>query len=1131
VTDVSTEVPRVPFRGIHPFRFVDHPIFFARGEEAQRLTSLVSVYRGVFLYGDSGSGKSSLVNCGLLPEILAQRFQPERLRVQPRAGEELVVERIARSDDGRGVLPSVLAFDDDPSTRTVLSVDAFDERIQAASDAARPVLIFDQFEEIVTLFEDPESHTAQARLTGLFAAMLHGSLPVKVLFSFREDYLGKVKELLSECPELVDQALRIAAPAPEALPTIVRGPFERYPGQFAHELSRPLSDRLVTDLGEDFRAGKLSLSEVQTVCLRLWQSDDPEALLTEKGPQGLLEDYLGEALAEMPAQLRPAAIALLGQMVTSAGTRNVISAANLFQRVSDLDDAESPDVLAQALEQLSRSRLVRRERRRDLDLYEITSEFLVPWISRRRAELIRSRERRRERRRLMFAGGIAAASLLVAGVVAALAIWALSQRSAARDETRRAVSLALASDAQGTVKTRLDASLLLALAALAPYRGGSATPTIARSSMVGALETARSQGVTGILHGASGGAIAAVAFTRDGRTLATASDDGTVQLWDTATRTPRGPPLSAVGSAVYSVAFAPDGRTLAAGSYDGTVRLWNTQTRAPLGPPLRTDGQPINSVAFAPDGRTLAAGSYDGTLGLWNTQTRALLGPPLRTDGQPINSVAFAPDGRTLAAGSYDGTVRLWNIATRSQLGPALRQSSASVFAVAFSPDGRTLATGSQDGTVRLWNIATRSQLGPALRQSSASVFAVAFSPDGRTLAAGSYDGAVRFWNPETRQQLGGARSTGGSGVFSVAFAPDGRTLAAGCADGTVRLWLAPLATPPGSVLIAAKQVEAVAFSPNGRSLAAGSDDGVVRLWNPGTGALLSAPLHANRQSVYSLAFGSDGRTLVTGNEDGTIRWWDLETQTQLRPAIRADDQAINAVAVASDGDTVAAGGDDGTVRLWDLATGHQLTAPLRVNGGAVNSVALSPGARMLATASYDGAVRLWDLRTRQLLFSAPATGSVPADTVAFSPDGRILAAGRDDGTVQVWDTATPIQFGPILGVSTSRIYSLAFSPDGSMLAVGSSDGAVRLLDIPTYAQVGLPLQANGSGVNGVAFSPDGTMLAAGGADGTVRLWTGFSWPSFAALQRQVCGIVGHGLSRAEWAKFAPGISYQEGCG
>ena len=275
---------------------------------------------------------------------------------------------------------------------------------------------------MLTLFEAPGAAETQQRLVELIVALLREPLPVKLLFAFREDYLGKVKQLLAACPELVDQALRLTPPAANTLPTIIRGPFEHYPGQFARELLPGLAERLRTMLEERFGAGDLSLSEVQTVCVRLWQADEPEALLAARGVQGLLEDYLGEALDAFPPDLRGAAIALLGQMVTSAGTRNVMSAEDLIQRAREDEDIP-PALLEQALERLeSESRLIRRERRRDLYLYEITSEFLLPWISRRRDEFRRMQDRRRYRRRLCVLGFIAGALLLVAAVVAVLAV-------------------------------------------------------------------------------------------------------------------------------------------------------------------------------------------------------------------------------------------------------------------------------------------------------------------------------------------------------------------------------------------------------------------------------------------------------------------------------------------------------------------------------------------------------------------------------------------------------------------------------------------------------------------------------------------------------------------------------------
>lgn len=452
--------PAVPFRGIESFRFVDQRIFFARKEETRKLIRAVTLYRGVLFYGDSGSGKSSLINAGLFPEAMQEGFAPERLRVQPRRGEEIIVERISTSPDGKPpYLPSLFADTEATATRVVLSTDVFRSRVESLKQTFSeqvPLLIFDQFEEFVTLFEEAPRKEAEileameaqeSILRAIVALMRDQQLQIKLLFVFREDYLAKLTKLFALCPDLPDQYLRLTAPDVASLHVIIRGSFEKFPGHFGKELSEDLTNNLAAAIKTRSEGNKVNLSEVQIAGLKLWQSKNPDALFAEKGVQGLLEDYLADALKELPNDLRDPAVALLSRLVTPSGTRNIVSEDDLIAQLTE-DENLSEEISKTALRALvDDTKLVRRERRYDTRYYDIVSEFLVPWIMRKKAERLTEAAQREmeaiERLKRRKAYRLTVASLLLAGLIGVVAVYFI--------KTRTVTALA-----QGEVKTALS---------------------------------------------------------------------------------------------------------------------------------------------------------------------------------------------------------------------------------------------------------------------------------------------------------------------------------------------------------------------------------------------------------------------------------------------------------------------------------------------------------------------------------------------------------------------------------------------------------------------------------------------------------------------------------------------------
>ncbi|HEX8475535.1 MAG TPA: serine/threonine-protein kinase [Pyrinomonadaceae bacterium] len=280
-------------------------------------------------------------------------------------------------------------------------------------------------------------------------------------------------------------------------------------------------------------------------------------------------------------------------------------------------------------------------------------------------------------------------------------------------------------------------------------------------------------------------------------------------------------------SAVRSVAFSPDGKYVASGSNDNVVRLWNTETaqerimgRCGSG---KSGFSYVSSVDFAPDGKAVVSGSDDQTVRLWEVDAEAtrILG----TTQQPIRSVAFSPDGRHVASGSSDGSVAVWDASTGAVKFAA--RCVGVVWSLAFSNDGQSLAAESDDKTILIWNIET-GELRVIFDSQDNDLRSIAFSPDGSSLAAGGWDYKIRVWDLQTgvMRVLGMCEGA----VRGIAFSPDSATLASASNDKTVRLW--DLQSDKMSVLGTCDDVvSAIDFSPDGASVATGSWDKTVRLW------------------------------------------------------------------------------------------------------------------------------------------------------------------------------------------------------------------------------------------------------------------------------------------------------------
>ena len=641
-----------------------------------------------------------------------------------------------------------------------------------------------------------------------------------------------------------------------------------------------------------------------------------------------------------------------------------------------------------------------------------------------------------------------------------------------------------------------------------------------------------------------------VVLSPDLRTYAIGHNSG-IEIWDIQSDQLKAR-FEGHGGRTHSVAFSPDGKMLASADYTGIIRIWEIETGSHRD--ITTHHKIVGKVMFSPDGKTLvssrnadvrlwdtASGKFrcvlEGTTGVkniiyssngsilfgvsnrevrfWDPNT-GKINVRLEFDSTlyPLHTpFALSPDGKTFAIeGTDDYTVDLYDTQTgqlkKSLTGdPGYKRkkivsdgvakwvdyATKGVESVAFSSDGRILAVGSEDEIV-LWDVDTETR--KLTLTGKGSFFNLIISPDGRNIVARDYQTReamdMYLWNINTKEKneiKSQHKIEDHNGeVFSIAFNPDGKTLVSAHNLEKMKLW----DTTNGQLIATSygyqqqTMIRSIAFSPNGEIISGLSINSpksykiaAILLWDATTGEYQSS-LNEHDEALSNsrpyghgggIAFSSDGKTLVSGSLDGTVRLWKMKTAKgkdtgSLRATLNGHTAGVLCVDLSPDGRTIASGSVDKTVRLWDVRT-QKVIAILEGHTAKILTVAFNPDGSTLATGCRAGAIHLWDPTTGKhtaslkgnRLFTSPASlprkdddppymlgySNGPVKSLVFSPDGKTLVSG-DAMTIYFWDMRTHKIKSTVSG--HQGLFSLAFSPDGRTLASGSSDGTILIWDV-----------------------------------------------------------------------------------